>query len=74
MKSVTAIIHKGEKYYIGECLEIDVITQGTTIDETLKNLKEAVSLYFEDEDIESIPLPTEAPLTMTLRVDDYATG
>jgi len=52
MKSVTAIIHKGEKFFIGECLEVDIITQGNTIDEVLSNLKEAIALYFENEDIE----------------------
>ena len=46
MKKITAVIHKGEKYYIGECLEVDVVTQGKTIDEVLKNLNEAVDLYF----------------------------
>jgi predicted RNase H-like HicB family nuclease len=71
MKSVTAIIHKGEKFYIGECLEIDVITQGKSIDETLKNLKEAVALYFEGEKIE---LPEEPSITVTLGVDEYASA
>lgn len=52
MKSVTAIIHKGENFFIGECLEVDIITQGNTIDEVLSNLKEAIALYFENEDIE----------------------
>ena len=50
MRSVTGIIRKGEKLYIGECLEIDVVTQGKTIDEALENLREAVALYFEDVD------------------------
>ncbi len=49
MKKIMAVIHKGEKYYIGECLEVDVITQGNTVDEVLKNLNEAIELYFEGE-------------------------
>ncbi len=49
MKTVTAIIRKGEKFYIGACAEIDVVTQGKTIDETLQNLREAIALYFEGE-------------------------
>ena len=70
MKSVTAIIHKGEKYYIGECVEVDVITQGETIDDTLRNLKEALALYFEDEDPEELELPDEAPVMVRLGVDE----
>jgi predicted RNase H-like HicB family nuclease len=52
VESVTAIIHKGEKFFIGECLEVDIITQGNTIDEVLSNLKESIALYFENENTE----------------------
>ncbi len=31
-------IYRGEKYYIAECAEISVITQGKTLDETIANL------------------------------------
>ena len=68
MGKITAVIHKGDKYYIGECLEIDVVTQGKTIDEVLKNLNEAVNLYFEGEDIESIDLPSESPIVTAIEV------
>jgi len=74
MRSVTAIIRKGERSYIGECLEIDVITQGHTIDETLKNLKEAVALYFEDAKIDDVILPDESPLMVTIGVEEHVTG
>ncbi|MEO0184884.1 MAG: type II toxin-antitoxin system HicB family antitoxin [candidate division WOR-3 bacterium] len=69
MKSVTAIIHKGENYFIGECLEVDVVTQGKTIDEVLSNLKEAIALYFENEDIEQIPLPKEPMIAVPIVVE-----
>jgi len=74
MKSVTAIIHKGEKFYVGECIEVDVVTQGETIDEALKNLKEALALYFEDEDPDRFHLPEEAPLMVRLGVDECVTS
>jgi len=69
MKSVTAIIHKGEKFFIGECLEVDIITQGNTIDEVLSNLKEAIALYFENEDIEKLPLPKEPAIAVPIIVE-----
>jgi len=50
---ISAVIRKGERFYIAECIDIDVITQGETIDEAIGNLREAVDLYFEDEDISS---------------------
>lgn len=45
---LTAIIKKGEKQYVALCPEIDVVSQGHTIEQALKNLKEAVELYIEE--------------------------
>ncbi|HHT9139334.1 MAG TPA: type II toxin-antitoxin system HicB family antitoxin [Candidatus Tripitaka californicus] len=45
---LTAIIKKGEKQYVALCPEVDVVSQGYTIEEALKNLKEAVELYVEE--------------------------
>ncbi|WP_457555716.1 type II toxin-antitoxin system HicB family antitoxin [Candidatus Pyrohabitans sp.] len=44
----TAIIKKGEKKYVALCPELDVVSQGYTVEEALKNLREAVELYIED--------------------------
>lgn len=43
----TAIIKKGEKQFVALCPELDVVSQGTTIENALKNLREAVELYIE---------------------------
>lgn len=48
MKTFTAIIKKGEKMYVALCPEVDVVSQGRTVDSALKNLKEAVELYIEE--------------------------
>ncbi len=45
---LTAIIKKGEKQYVAVCPEIDVVSQGYTIEEAIKNLKEAVEIYLEE--------------------------
>ena len=44
----TAIIRKGEKQFVALCPELDVVSQGYTIDDSLKNLKEAVELYINE--------------------------
>ena len=43
------IFHDGE-YYCARCFDFDIFTQGSTLDETIDNIKEAVSLYFEESD------------------------
>lgn len=47
MKSFTAIIKKGEKQFVALCPELDVVSQGYTVKEAIKNIKEAVELYIE---------------------------
>ncbi|MBI2411516.1 MAG: type II toxin-antitoxin system HicB family antitoxin [Candidatus Kerfeldbacteria bacterium] len=45
----TMIINKEGKWYVAQALELGVVTQGKTIEQAEKNLKEAVELYLEDE-------------------------
>jgi predicted RNase H-like HicB family nuclease len=49
MRKLTATIKKGEKQYIALCQELDVVSQGYSVEEAIKNLKEAVELYLEEE-------------------------
>ena len=42
-----AILKEG-KYYVSQCLNVEVSSFGKTPKEALKNLEEALELYFED--------------------------
>ena len=37
---------------MASCPELDIASQGETIEEALNNLKEAIELYLENEDVE----------------------
>jgi len=50
-KEINFVIWKEGKYYVGQCLNVDVSSFGESIDEAKKNLKEAVELYFENEEV-----------------------
>jgi predicted RNase H-like HicB family nuclease len=49
MKKIKYVIYKEGKYYVSQCLNVDISSFGTTIDEASANLKEALQLYFEDD-------------------------
>ena len=49
MKNLKYVIYREGDYYVSQCLNIEVASFGSTIDEALANLKEAVELYLEDE-------------------------
>ena len=48
MKKIKYVIYKEGKYYVSQCLNVDISSFGATIDEASANLKEALQLYFED--------------------------
>ena len=46
----TAIIEREGNLYVALCPELDVASQGTSIENALENLKEAVALFIETAD------------------------
>lgn len=44
------IIQKEENWYVAKCLDNNIASQGKTIEEAMKNLKEALELYMQDEE------------------------
>ena len=52
--SYTAILEKEGDLYVALCPELDVASQGATVEEALANLKEAVELLLECVDPEEI--------------------
>ena len=67
--TVKASIRKGETYYVAECLEIAVVTQGKTLDETLENLREAVALHLDGEDLAGMNLAPNPTILVTMELD-----
>ncbi len=69
-KTIKAIIRPGDETgFVAECVEIAVVTQGKTIDETLHNLKEAVALHLEGENAAEFGLRDRPTLVVTMEVD-----
>ena len=48
------VVWKEGKYYVAQCLNVDVSSFGKTKKEALANLDEALELYFEDIKTSSI--------------------
>ena len=48
------VIWKEGKYYVAQCLNVEVSSFGKTKKEALANLDEALELYFEDAQISKI--------------------
>ena len=69
-QTINAIIRSGdESGYVAECVEIAVVTQGQTIDETVRNLREAVALHLEGEDAAEFGLRERPTLVLTMEIE-----
>ena len=50
--TIQAMIYPGEQGgYVAECLNLAVVTQGLTLDETMQNLREAIRLHLDGENL-----------------------
>ncbi len=62
-RTFSASVWREGDWYVAQCLEVDVASQGESEEETLQNLREAIALHFEP------PGPTTAPRVRTLEVE-----
>ncbi len=49
-------IYKGEDQYVGEGVDLPIVTQGNTIDEVVSRLNEALRLHLEGENMAELGL------------------
>lgn len=64
-RTLTAAVHREDDIYVARALEVEVASQGPTIEGALAALREALELYFEDEDEASA---LAHPLVTTLQI------
>ena len=57
VQTFTAVILKEDDLYVAECPEIGTVSQGSTIDEALANLREATELYLEEFPVTEVSRP-----------------
>jgi len=58
-----ATVWREENWFVSQCLEVNVASQGETEEEALANLREALELYFEE------PRATRPPKVRLIEVE-----
>ena len=53
--NLTIVIQKEDDWFVAKCIENNVASQGKTMDEAIINLREAITLYYDDEIPPSYP-------------------
>ncbi len=62
-RAFSATVSREGKWYVSQCLEVDVASQGETEEEALANLREALELHFEP------PQATRPPMVRRIEVE-----
>ena len=65
LKQLTAIIEREGDGYVALCPELDIASQGDTIEEARENLREALELFFETASPEEIQQRLHEEVYMT---------
>ena len=52
--NLKSVVWKEDKFYVAQCLNVDVSSFGEDKKEALINLNEALELYFEDVEISDV--------------------
>jgi len=63
--SYTAILERDGNVYVALCPELDIASQGATVEEATANLKEAVELFLESADPKEIKRRLHTPVFVT---------
>ena len=63
--TIHAVARRSGNWYVGECLEVAVVTQGHTLDELVANLRDAVDLHLDGEDAAALGLVPAPRLAVT---------
>jgi predicted RNase H-like HicB family nuclease len=61
-------IFQGEKYYVAQCVDLPIVTQAKTLDELIENIKEAVALQLEGENLAEFGLAAEPSILANFEV------
>ncbi len=66
---IQAHIYKSGKYFVAECVDLPVVTQGKTLDELVKNLREAVGLQLTGENLADFGLSAHPSILASFELD-----
>ena len=70
MKKIIQVkIYKGDKYFIAECVDLPVVSQGKTLDEAVKNIREAIDLHLEGENLDEWDISPEYSILVNFELE-----
>jgi predicted RNase H-like HicB family nuclease len=53
-RTIQVRISRGDRLFVSECLDLPAVTQAATLDELASNIREAIGLHLEGEDLAAL--------------------
>jgi len=71
-RTIQVRVFRGETRYVAECLDLPVVTEADTLDELTSNIREAISLHLEGEDLAELGLSSDPTILVTMELGAIA--
>jgi len=71
-RTIQVRISRGDKFFVAECLDLPVVTQALTLDELTGNIREAIALHLEGEDLSELGFSANPTILATMELEAAA--
>jgi predicted RNase H-like HicB family nuclease len=71
-RTIQVRISKGERQFVAECLDLPVVTQASSLDELAVNIREAIGLHLEGEDLAVLGIANNPTILATMELEAVA--
>ena len=71
-RTIQVRISNGEHQFVAECLDLPVVTQAPTLDELAVNIREAIGLHLEGEDLSALGFCVNPTILATMELEAVA--
>lgn len=71
-RTIQVRISRGDRLFVAECLDLPVVTQAPTLDELASNIREAIGLHLEGEDLTALGFSSNPTILATMELEAVA--
>ena len=71
-RTIQVRITRGDHQFVAECLDLPVVTQAPTLDELAHNIREAIGLHLEGEDLSELGFSADPAILATMELEAVA--
>jgi predicted RNase H-like HicB family nuclease len=71
-RTIQVRIFRGGTKYVADCIDLPVVTEGKTLDETVAHMREAIALHLEDENLTELGFCQDPTIIATMELEAVA--